>query len=126
VKPKDQRGWTERVDDYLDKMGWGYQDVHGKTNTLQDLYNELKTVLADTKGKMEDVILEKDGDPASLALYQDMLDALNAAGMRVFFATGDANKIFNDMFAKDYGKFDKSGKQIGLDWAKLAGDRESP
>ncbi len=124
AKPKDARGWTDIVNEYLDKNGWGHKDVMGKANTVQDLYNKVRQVLNETKGKVADAVAKGNYDPATVQKFNDMVDALNASAMTMFFSKGDGKKLLYDMFkAAGYGK--KHGNQEILNWAKLAGDHDS-
>lgn len=118
--PKTQKDWEELLTQALGYEKLGMNDINGRLNGIADLYDSMKTYLADASKEME-----ARGDFATSEKWQEMTDKLKAASYSLLFSKGEAKSFITSIMKEaGYGKKLKNGKTV-IDWNKLSNETGS-
>lgn len=114
-KPKDEKEWKDILSQSLGYEQLGLIDLHGRLNSISDLYNAMRDQLQDAKSRM----LEK-ADEATMQRWNEMVNQLEASTYSLLFSKGEAKSLLEGMMKEaGFSKTTKDGTTI-LDWNKLS------
>jgi len=124
--PKDQKDWEELLTQALGYEQLGMQDINGRLNGIDDLFNSMKDQLDSATQDME-----AKGDYATAQKWKEMTGKLKAASYSLLFSKGEAKSFITTImkeagYAKELKTLNPDGThKTVIDWNKLSNDTGS-
>jgi hypothetical protein len=111
-KPVTKQGMIDLINESLSWESLGIQDVNGKLNSIEDLFNGMKAELKNATDQIRD-----SADQNVIDRWEEYVKNLQVASYQLLFRQKDAINVRNEaLVSKGFGV---KGKDV-LDWNKLA------
>ncbi|MBP7307363.1 MAG: hypothetical protein KA987_14690, partial [Saprospiraceae bacterium] len=111
-KPVTKQGMVDLIEQALSWEAMGVEDVNGKLNSIEDLFNNMKRELENASDQISD-----SADQNVIDRWEEYVKNLQTASYQLLFRQKDAIAVRNEaLINKEFGV---NGKDV-LDWNKLS------
>jgi len=111
-KPVTKQGMVDLIEQALSWEAMGVEDVNGKLNSIEDLFNNMKRELENASDQISD-----SADQNVIDRWEEYVKNLQTASYKLLFREKDAIAVRNEaLINKEFGV---KGKDV-LDWNKLS------